>query len=150
MLALLRAKAAHPMSLRDIQHLLEVPPEGKRELQALLRRLCESGELVRTRGKRFGVSAEMNLAPGRLQIHPDGYGFVVLDDKAAGDVFVPARELAGAMHGDRVLVRVEQEIPGGRGPEGTIVRVLTRARASVVGRIERTGEYAYLTPPTRT
>ena len=145
-LALLRAKGAHPMSLRDIQHLLGVPPGGKRDLQALLRRLCESGELVRTRGKRFGVSAEMNLAPGRLQMHPDGYGFVVLDEKAAGDVFVKARELGGAMHGDRVLVRIEREVPGGRGPEGSIVRVLARARASVVGRIERTGEYAYLTP----
>jgi len=145
-LSLLRAKAAHPLSLRDIQHLLKVPPGGKRDLLALLRRLCESGELVRTRGKRFGVTAEMNLAPGRLQMHPDGYGFVILDDKSTGDVFVKARELAGAMHGDRVLVRIEQEIPGGRGPEGSIVRVLTRARASVVGRIERTGDYAYLTP----
>ena len=134
------------MSLRDIQHLLKVPPGGKRDLQSLLRRLCESGDLVRTRGRRFGVSAEMNLAPGRLQMHPDGYGFVVLDEKATGDVFVKARELAGAMHADRVLVRIEQEIPGGRGPEGSIVRVLQRARASVVGRIERTGEYAYLTP----
>jgi ribonuclease R len=145
-LSLLRAKGAHPMSLRDIQHLLKVPPGAKRDLQSLLRRLCESGDLVRTRGKRFGVSAEMNLAPGRLQMHPDGYGFVVLDEKQNGDVFVKARELGGAMHADRVLVRIEQEIPGGRGPEGSIVRVLTRARASVVGRIERTGEYAYLTP----
>ncbi len=145
-LALLRAKGAHPMSLRDLQHLLKVPPGGKRELHALLRRLCESGDLVRTRGRRFGVSAEMNLAPGRLQMHPDGYGFVVLDDKGTGDVFVKARELGGALHADRVLVRIEQELPGGRGPEGSIVRVLARARASVVGRIERTGEYAYLTP----
>jgi ribonuclease R len=145
-LALLRAKGAHPMSLRDIQHLLKVPQDGKRGLQSLLRALCQSGDLVRTRGKRFGVSAEMNLAPGRLQMHPDGFGFVVLDEKATGDVFVKARELGGAMHGDRVLVRIEQEIPGGRGPEGTIVRVLLRARATVVGRIERTGEHAYLTP----
>jgi ribonuclease R len=105
------------MSLRDIQHLLRVPPGGKRDLQSLLRRLCESGDLVRTRGKRFGVSAEMNLAPGRLQMHPDGYGFVILDEAQTGDVFVKARELDGAMHGDRVLVRIEQELPGGRGPE---------------------------------
>jgi len=145
-LALLRAKGAHPMSLRDIQHQLDVPFGRKRELQAMLRRLCASGDLVRTRGKRFGVSAEMNLGPGRLQMHPDGYGFVVLDDTTAGDVFVKARELGGAMHGDRVLVRIEREYPDGRGPEGGIVRVLARARTSVVGRIERTGEYAYLTP----
>jgi ribonuclease R len=97
-LALLRAKGAHPMSLRDIQHQLDVPFGRKRELQAMLRRLCASGDLVRTRGKRFGVSAEMNLGPGRLQMHPDGYGFVVLDDTTAGDVFVKARELGGAMH----------------------------------------------------
>jgi ribonuclease R len=145
-LTLLRAEAAHPMSLRDIQHQLDVPPARKRELHAELRRLCDSGELVRTRGKRFGVTAEMSLAPGRLQMHPDGYGFVVLDDREAGDVFVKARELGGAMHGDRVLVRIERPVPGGRGPEGSIVRVLARARATVVGRIERTGDYAYLTP----
>jgi ribonuclease R len=145
-LALLREKAAHPMSLRDIQHRLGVPAGKKRALHAELRRLCEAGELVRTRGRRFGVSAEMNLAPGRLQVHPDGYGFVVLDGARGADVFVRARDLGGAMHGDRVLVRIEREDPGGRGPDGTVLRVLARARASVVGRIERTADYAYLTP----
>jgi len=105
-LALLRAKGAHPMSLRDIQHQLDVPFGRKRELQAMLRRLCASGDLVRTRGKRFGVSAEMNLGPGRLQMHPDGYGFVVLDDTTAGDVFVKARELVQGAGYD--LLGIEQ------------------------------------------
>src|SRR3990172_11471567 len=100
-LSLLRETSAHPMSLRDIQHQLDLAPERKRELHAELRRLCDSGELVRTRGKRFGVTAEMNLAPGRLQMHPDGYGFVILDTPAAGDVVVKARELGRALHGDR-------------------------------------------------
>ena len=145
-LVLLRAKGAHPMSLRDIQHLLKVPPGGKRDLQSLLRRLCESGDLVRTRGKRFGVSAEMNLAPGRLQMHPDGYGFVVLDEKATGDVFVKARELAGAMHGTASSCASSRRSPAAAAPRAASSACSQRARASVVGRIERTGEYAYLTP----
>jgi ribonuclease R len=135
-LALLRAKAAHPMSLRDIQHQLGVAPDGKRDLHAELRRLCESGELVRTRGKRFGVSAEMNLAPGRLQMHPDGYGFVVLDDRAAGDVFVKARELGAARNGSRF--GGSSRSPRRPRPRGSIVRVLN-ARASVVRRIGAPG-----------
>ncbi|HEY6000337.1 MAG TPA: ribonuclease R, partial [bacterium] len=148
-LALLRAAGARPMGLRDIQHRLDVPAGGKRGLQSLLRQLCESGELVRTRGRRFGAAAEMNLAPGRLQVHPDGYGFVALEGDGGGDVFVPAREMGGALHGDRVLVRIEGQGRGGRGPEGTVIRVLSRARTTVVGRVERTGEYAYLTPSDR-
>ena len=142
-LVLLRAKGAHPMSLRDIQHLLKVPPGGKRDLQSLLRRLCESGDLVRTRGKRFGVSAEMNLAPGRLQMHPDGYGFVVLDEKATGDVFVKARELAA-----RCTATASSCASSRRSPAGAAPRAASCACSCAPARASSGGSSAPGSTPT--
>ncbi|MBI4236822.1 MAG: ribonuclease R [Deltaproteobacteria bacterium] len=54
---------------------------------------------------------------GEIQLHPDGYGFVVVEGAAQPDIFVPARAIGGAMHRDRVEVeiRAASEREGRRG-----------------------------------
>ncbi|MGH7839488.1 MAG: ribonuclease R, partial [Candidatus Binataceae bacterium] len=75
---------------------------------------------------------------GRLVLHHDGYGFVVPDvpmPQLDGDVFIPRDAVEDAMHGDRVVARL-QRVSGARGgqrAEGRIVRVIGRANPSVVG-----------------
>jgi len=75
------------------------------------------------------------LTAGRLVLNPRGFGFVVPETPGAdGDVYVAAANLAEAMHGDRVAVRVERR--SARGAEGRIVHILERRHARVVGRFE--------------
>jgi ribonuclease R len=53
-----------------------------------------------------------------------------------GDLFIGRDALADAMHGDRVVAKIERRSPGAAGPgraEGRIVRVLGRAHPTVVG-----------------
>jgi ribonuclease R len=82
--------------------------------------------------------ASRDEVKGRLVLHHDGYGFVVPDTPVPqldGDVFVPRDAIEDAMHGDRVVVRVQRVggVTGARRAEGRIVRVLGRAHPSVVG-----------------
>lgn len=75
---------------------------------------------------------------GRLVLHHDGYGFVVPDvpmPQLDGDVFIPRDAIEDAMHGDRVVARLQRVsgLHGGQRAEGRIVRVLGRANPSVVG-----------------
>jgi ribonuclease R len=145
---LLRTGASRPMDVREIQRRLGLGANRRRELVAFLTSLCAAGELVCTRGKLYGLPAEMNLAHGRMQAHADGFGFVITEAPGGGrgpDVFVKARDMGGAMHGDRVLVRLDRVVPG-RAAEGSVVRVLGRARTRVTGRLERSGRHGYLTP----
>jgi len=72
---------------------------------------------------------------GRFSLHRDGYGFVIPDEPVSGldgDVYVGAESAAGAMHGDRVVVRLIRMKPGGRA-EGQLVKVVARAHPEVVG-----------------
>ena len=65
------------------------------------------------------------LVEGRLEVNPSGFGFVVADDADARerqDIYVAAANLTEAMHGDRVVARVERETP--RGLEGRIAQIL--------------------------
>ena len=130
-----------PLSVREVVRRLELDGPGRRELKKVVRGLIADGEVVKIRGARVGLPSRMNLVAGRLQCSPAGYGFVVPDERreGRGDVFVPAGGLREALHGDRVVVRVERETT--KGPEGRIIRILERAQQRVVGRYESDGRF---------
>ncbi len=80
-------------------------------------------------------SSDPNLIAGRLVAHRDGYGFVVPDKpipRVEGDLFIGRDHMTDAMHGDRVLARIERRRADGRA-EGRIVQIVEREHPTIVG-----------------
>ncbi len=127
--------AGRPLYLREIIHLSHPRPEEKNKARAMVAGLVRKGVLVLLKGNRYGVADLMKLVTGRLSVHPDGFGFVRPDAGNGHDVFIPARGLKGAVHGDHVVARVEKT--GRKGVEGSILRVLERGVKQVVGTLHR-------------
>jgi len=123
--------AGHPLYLREIMRLSHLKPNEKKETRAVVADLVSQGKLFLLKGNRYGVSDLMKLVRGRLIAHHDGFGFVQPESGEGPDVFIPARALKGAVHGDRVVVRVEKTRK--RRSEGSILRVLERGIRRVVG-----------------
>lgn len=135
-LARLHEQVGHPATMRELIRVLEVLPDDRSAFRRRIRKLVETGEMIRIRGNRYGLADRMNLVVGRLQVNPRGFGFVTPESQAertGDDIYVAGVNLHQAMHGDRVAVRVERN--GGR-VEGRIVRVLERANHDLVGRYE--------------
>jgi ribonuclease R len=86
----------------------------------------------------------MNLVVGKMKCHPDGYGFVISEREGEEDIFVSTRNLKEAMHGDRVVARVESVRKKGR--EGKVIRVLERRFRKVVGKFMKAKNHSYLIP----
>jgi ribonuclease R len=130
-----------PLSVREVARRLDLDGPGRRELKKSLRGLIEEGAVVKIRGARVGLPSRMNLVVGRLQCSPSGYGFVIPEVAREGgsDVFVSATSQRDALHGDRVVARLERQTS--KGPEGRIIRVLERAQQRVVGRYESDGRF---------
>jgi ribonuclease R len=109
------------------------------EIERLLERLKDAGELIELRGGQYVlVRASREFAIGRLNMHRDGYGFLIADkpvDGIKGDVYIPKESASQAMHGDRVIVRIARIERDGRA-DGEIVKILKRAHATVVGTFE--------------
>jgi ribonuclease R len=136
-LSVMREEVHHPASTRELMQVLKIPREERPAFRRHLNRLVADGDLVQVRGRRYGLADKMDLVVGRLQTHPSGYGFVVPDrplEGTTGDIHVSAANLQEAMHGDRVVARVEH-IRDGRA-EGRIIKILERGSARVVGRFE--------------
>src|SRR5437868_13325879 len=127
--------------------------EDRRQLEERLQKLVDRGELVLMGRDRYALpkaAAKHNLVAGELSVHRDGYGFVrprdpSVRDRIEGDIYVSAREMDAAMHGDNVLV----ELGPGRGDrraEGRIVKVVGRAHPTVVGIFHYGDRYNYVQP----
>jgi ribonuclease R len=149
----IKDKVHHPATARELARILRIPREEQHGFKRQLKTLVDTGVLLQIRGNRFGVAEKMDLIVGRLQTNAGGFGFVVPEqnDPSTGsgspraasrgdgntartDIYIAAGNLTDAMHGDRVVVRIERQSP--RGPEGKIVRILQRSQETLVGRFE--------------
>jgi ribonuclease R len=133
-----------PLLLREILQRCGLAKEERRSLRERLRDLAEEGRVVRIRGNRYGLPLKMNLVVGKVRCHPDGYGFVIPESEGEADVFISPRHLKEAIHGDRVVARVESVRKKGR--EGRIIRILERGLRKVVGKFMKATHYSYLIP----
>jgi ribonuclease R len=109
-----------------------------------LRRLVREGRIVRLKKNHYGLPDSDNLMTGRVHAHPDGYGFLILDEKSAVDLYLNRREMRRIMHGDRIMVRVDRNKRGGL--ETYIVQVLERAHKRLIGTYDEIEGHGYLVP----
>jgi ribonuclease R len=108
--------------------------------------LVNAGRLRETSPGRYALVRERNVTVGRLELTRNGYGFV---DAPGGSIYIGAKDLAGAMHGDTVGVRLNQRRGGDRGLSGVVSEVIERARTEVVGRFEKLGKGGIVSPSDR-
>ncbi len=157
-LAFFKTKAGRPLLVRELMRQMRIKPEDRSEMKKLMTELTAAGELIKTRGNRYGLTERMDLENGVFQAHPSGYGFVLPEKKGKPDIYISVAGRLDAMDGDRVTVRLSPP-PAARGKtrvkgkdkrEGTIIRVLERAHTKIVGTYERPegarGGVGFVTP----
>lgn len=142
-LSQMRARVPHPATARELLGVLRVPRESRVAFKRILKSLVNDGSLVLVRGNRYGLPDRMDLIVGKVDGHPSGFAFVAPERPVEGlskDIFVAAPHLHDALHGDRVVVRIERYREDGRA-EGRVVQILERGASTIVGRfdIDRSG-----------
>jgi len=133
-----------PLLVREVLRLLRLSRDQRQGVKEVVRKLADDGKIVKIRGNRYGLPVKMNLVVGKVKCHPDGYAFVIPEKEGEEDIFVNPRNLREAMHGDRVVARVESI--GKKGKEGSIIRILDRGYHHVVGKFMRGKNYSYMIP----
>lgn len=150
-LGLLGSEDYVPSNVPELLSQLGLKPNQQQVLQSLLKSLEKQGKIVRTKGNRYIVAREADLIPGVIQITRNGRGFVQPDEAGIGEISIPESATDTAMHGDRVLVRLDVRPQGLRKPgpqenSGAVVRVLERKRSRFVGILQRSKQFLHVTP----
>ncbi|NOR10940.1 MAG: ribonuclease R [Desulfovibrionaceae bacterium] len=127
-----------PTDVKEISRSIGLPSHCIHDLDTVLRSLSRQ-HLVRTHGKRkFFLNGEV-VKEGLLSVHPRGFGFVKLSSekkdvgKQKNDIFIPARSMADARHGDRVLIGLQRSSSRRNRLEGAIIAILERSVQQIVG-----------------
>ncbi len=122
--------------------------EAERDLfQRRLGAMQRDGQLMLNRKRQFCLPDKLDLIKGRVEGHPDGFGFVV-PEEGGDDLYLSPKEMHRVLHGDKVLVRVAGFDKRGR-REAKIVEVLEHVNKFVVGRYYLEGGVGFLIAENR-
>lgn len=133
-------KEGRPLSIKELQAHLN---SEKENLRKSLKNMIISGSIVKLKSGKYAVAEELNLHTGRIDGHPDGYAFFVPESENMNDLFIPPKKLNGAVHKDRVNIKIEK-FKGKN--EAHVVKILERGYKKVVGRVEKSKYFAYVVP----
>ncbi|HEY7168489.1 MAG TPA: ribonuclease R [Candidatus Binatia bacterium] len=119
------------------------PDDLDRVIQSL-KTLAREGRVVRLKKNHYALPDARHLLTGRVHAHPDGYGFLIADEKGVDDVYLNRREMRRVMHGDRVILRIDEKKQGGT--EAHIVQIVERGQKRLVGTYDEFEDQGYIIP----
>ena len=151
-----------PMKIKELAILLNVPKYNREELHYVVNLLESEGKLVIT--KRGKIMLPENLADkeekmpsdlieGVFESNQRGFGFLRMED--GEDIFIPESQVHGALHTDKVLVKITGK---GKGDsirscnattnklrrEGEVVKVLERGLTEIVGIYKKSKSFGFV------
>ena len=156
LLALVRAPDYAPLAETELARALGLDRKERNSLAFEVRRLLAAGELVRIKQDRLCLPRDADLVTGRIRFRQGGSAYV-LPDVAAGappapDVQIAAEDTGVALHDDKVVVRLSDELsrphgnrPGGE-PTGRVIRILERGHDTITGNLQRSRLFHYVVP----
>ena len=120
----------------------------KQTVSEILKELAKKEAIIEVFQGKYKSKAEVRgTITGTVDMTRMGYGFISSDD-IEDDVFVAAKNLKTALHGDKVKVRLYAKRKGAR-PEGEVIEILERWRTSFVGTVEIMPNFAFLIPDNK-
>ncbi|MCR2043105.1 ribonuclease R [Anaerosalibacter massiliensis] len=139
-------KLYKPMTREELAKSFEIGKGEEKTFYNVLEDMEKEGTIIKTRNERYGLPEKMNLVVGKLEGNEKGYGFLVPEKKDREDIYISAENINGALHGDKVVVRVIKKGEEGRREEGEILRILDRANNTIVGTFESSKNFGFVLP----
>lgn len=136
-------EAQNPLEARALMARFSISKADEGGFVAFLAERVKNGDIVEIKGGRFAHPLRVGLMVGRLQMHPDGFGFVIPDDPSQEDLHVRGRDLFTAMHGDRVVARIAGDR---KRPSGEVIRVIARANERLTGVVRMRRKLSVVVP----
>ncbi len=127
------AEKGVPLDEEELCDMLHIEPHEDELFTRRLRAMERDGQIMRNRKRAICVMDKLDLIKGKVQGHPDGFGFLIPDDGSA-DLVLSAKEMHKALHGDTVMARVSGMDRRGR-REASIVEMLVHGTTRLVGRL---------------
>src|SRR5690554_1822024 len=148
LLDFMRNKAYRPLTEKELMREFNVPGDQRELMSKLLKELVKEGAIYKSSSGRYSLPEKMDLIVGRIDGNQRGFGFLIPEDPGREDIFIGRENLKGAMHNDKVMVRLLPMTKGKR-QEGEVVKILERANKKIVGNFEKSKFFGFVVPDNK-
>ena len=93
-----------PVADEELLEILHIETDEEDLFSRRLRAMERDGQIMRNRKRAICVVDKLDLVKGKVQGHPDGFGFLIPED-GSPDMFLSEKEMHQVLHGDVVMVR---------------------------------------------
>ncbi|MEQ7801586.1 ribonuclease R [Pedobacter sp. ASV1-7] len=132
------------LNYKQVSAKLNITDAASREtILEVLKDQTKKGVFTETEKGKFKLKDLKTFLTGKIDMTADGSAFVIPDDEFEKDIFVSARKLHNALHGDKVKVYVYAK-KRGRKNEGEVVEIISRNKTDFIGVIKISDRYAFV------
>ncbi len=133
----IKGRRYNPQSKESLIERLNIHNDHLAIFESVLRDLKEKGQIDITADKFLPKTEKSGpkIVVGSIKVHPRGFGFVEPEDPNEPDIFIPKPYMQNAIDSDIVEVLVNPESSSEKGPDGRVLKILTRKRKQLVGTI---------------
>lgn len=138
------SKSKEPLNYKQVSAQLNITDSASREtILEVLKEQTNKGTFIEPEKGKFLLKDLKTFIIGKVDITADGSGYVVPDDEFEKDIYVSARKLHNALHGDKVKVYIFAK-KSGRKNEGEVVEIIERAKTDFIGVIRISERFAFV------
>ncbi|MBE5941410.1 MAG: ribonuclease R [Lachnospiraceae bacterium] len=140
-LRVINDKHYKPLKQKELAFLLQVEQEDREAFREILKELVDEGKVLLTkRGKYQSLSDVTKI--GVFTGNAKGFGFVTVEGEEE-DYFVPDYATKGAMHADKVMIKI-LKAPVGRRKEAEVVQIIEHGNKEVVGYFKKSKNFGFV------
>ena len=144
LLGLINDQAYTPLKKEELALIFDIHPTEMPMFYNFLEELEEDGYIGKTKKGKIASPKSMGYFVGKFVAHRKGFGFVESDEEYIQDLFIPAADVNGAMHNDRVVAEITKPATDERRAEGAIIKVLEREITKVVGEFQSNKTFGFV------
>jgi len=142
-LEIFKAPRPRAFTLTEIAQTLDTAPDQRKKLRRALQDLVDAHKIVKLDRRHYVLPPRAKVIVGRVQLHRDGFGFLVPEDASLQEIFLGRQETRNLMHRDRIALHLGPK-DRGRKHRPRAVEVLERAHRRIVGRYMARSKYDFV------
>lgn len=114
---------------------------SQKEIKDALSLLIKEKDILKTKKGKYASLVSKGYYKGSLEVKRGGFGFVRAE---GGDIFIPSRDMKGALNGDIVLVKKKKEQRGEKRTEGKVEKICSKEAYVTAGTFVREKNSAFV------
>lgn len=118
---------------------------ANKEISDTIEDLIDRGKIRQLANGQYASVYDAAVITGTVDHVNPRFAYVTTGVEGQKDIYINARHLGSALHGDTVEVELFGKRTG-ESPEGHVTEIVKRARTRYVGRVELSKNYAFIVP----